>query len=133
MERIAIDNKLQAAANLRDENMKKMQERLKEHVSGCSLLYEQLGIGLPEHDDNVMRLFQFIQNTIKLAEVKILVDEREQEKTMEIKHVFENKLFLAELKREKELQKKLDNIRKHVSHSRIEPICASPSPPTTTH
>lgn len=89
MERVAIENKLKAAALLREENMKKMQERLKEH------------------------------NTIKLAEVKILADEREQEKTMEIKHVFENKLFLAELKREKELQKKLENIRKRDIHAEM--------------
>lgn len=44
-----------------------------------------------------------------------MVDEREQEKSLEKKHVFENKLFLAEIKRERELQKKLESIRKHVS------------------
>lgn len=33
IEREAIDNKLKTAANMRDENMKKMLERLKEHVS----------------------------------------------------------------------------------------------------
>jgi len=38
---------------------------------------------------------------------------------MEIKHVFENKLFLAELKREKELRKKLENIRKHDMHAEM--------------
>lgn len=32
-ERVAIENKLKAAAIMRDENIKKMQERLKEHVS----------------------------------------------------------------------------------------------------
>lgn len=32
-ERVAIDNKLKTAANMRDENIKKMLERLKEHVS----------------------------------------------------------------------------------------------------
>lgn len=47
--------------------------------------------------------------------MKILVDEREQEKSLEKKHIFENKLFLAEMKREKELKRKLENIRKHVS------------------
>lgn len=33
IERVAIDKKLQTAANMRDENIKKMLERLKEHVS----------------------------------------------------------------------------------------------------
>lgn len=33
MEREAIDNKLKTATQLRDENIKKMLERLKEHVS----------------------------------------------------------------------------------------------------
>lgn len=32
-ERMALDQKLQSAANIRDENMKKMLDRLKEHVS----------------------------------------------------------------------------------------------------
>lgn len=44
-----------------------------------------------------------------------MIDERETEKVLEKKHLFENKLFLAEQKREQELKKKLDNIRKHVS------------------
>lgn len=54
------------------------------------------------------------KNTTKLAEVKIMIDERETEKVLEKKHLFENKLFLAEQKREQEIKKKLDNIRKHV-------------------
>lgn len=32
IERVAIDKKLKTAANMRDENIKKMLERLKEHV-----------------------------------------------------------------------------------------------------
>lgn len=43
MERVAIENKLKAAALLREENMKKMQERLKEHVSTVAMpLYNDL-------------------------------------------------------------------------------------------
>lgn len=41
-------------------------------------------------------------------------DARENQKAMEKLHIFENKLFLAEQNREKELQKKLDTIRMHV-------------------
>lgn len=33
IERVAIDKKLKTAANMRDENIKKMLDRLKEHVS----------------------------------------------------------------------------------------------------
>lgn len=32
VERVAIDKKLQTAASMRDENIKKMLDRLKEHV-----------------------------------------------------------------------------------------------------
>lgn len=46
--------------------------------------------------------------------MKIAADARENEKTMEKKHIFANKLYIAEMNREKELQKKLDIIRKHV-------------------
>lgn len=49
-----------------------------------------------------------------MAEVKIAADARETEKCMEKRHVFANKLYMAELNRERELQKKLDAIRKHV-------------------
>lgn len=41
-------------------------------------------------------------------------DARENQKAMEKLHIFENKLYLAEQNREKELQKKLDTIRLHV-------------------
>lgn len=52
-----------------------------------------------------------------MAEVKIAADARETEKCMEKRHVFQNKLYIAELNRERELQKKLDVIRKHVGFS----------------
>lgn len=46
--------------------------------------------------------------------MKIIADVRENEKALEKRHVFENKLFIAEQNREKEIQRKLENIRKHV-------------------
>lgn len=46
--------------------------------------------------------------------MKQIVDARENEKAMEKLHVFENKLFIAEQNREKEIQKKLEIIRRHV-------------------
>lgn len=45
---------------------------------------------------------------------KATADAREHQKAMEKLHIFENKLFQAEQKRDKELQKKLDTIRRHV-------------------
>lgn len=41
-EREALEEKLQAAATLREENIKKMLDRLKEHVSTDSLLEYKL-------------------------------------------------------------------------------------------
>lgn len=46
--------------------------------------------------------------------MKQIADARENEKALEKLHVFENKLFIAEQNREKEIQKKLENIRRHV-------------------
>lgn len=77
------------------------------HISPNSHFYTYTFIPhLPRHTR--------LQNTIKLAEVKIAADTRETEKSMEKRHVFANKLYVAEMNRERELQKKLDIIRKHV-------------------
>lgn len=54
------------------------------------------------------------QNINKLAEVKVTADLRETEKCMEIKHIFDNKLFAAEQKREETVRKKLEKLREHV-------------------
>lgn len=59
VEKIAIEEKLKTAQNLRDENIKKMLERLKEHVSPLSetsiyRLHRLLFIAFQEihHQDN---------------------------------------------------------------------------------
>lgn len=168
---MAIDNKLKSAAQIRDENIKKMLDRLKEHVSSfihvrCLIWVVHGGIVQSKKmrwsstkcffyffmqfccDEKIgfdflhweRRIFCDIyvctyankhvthihtqttlywcarvpQNTTKLAEVKQIADARENEKALEKLHVFENKLFVAEQNREKEIQKKLENIRKHV-------------------
>ncbi|KAJ6646448.1 Stathmin-2 [Pseudolycoriella hygida] len=89
VERLAIDEKHKIAATIRDENMKKMLTNLKEH------------------------------NINKLAEVKITADIRETEKCMEIKHIFDNKLYAAEQKREEEFRKKLEKLREHERHAEM--------------
>ncbi|XP_058061194.1 uncharacterized protein LOC131211643 isoform X2 [Anopheles bellator] len=78
-----LDEKLRNASTLRDDNIKKILGRLKEH------------------------------NTDKLNEVRATVDQIEAEKTTHKTRILENKLSTAEQNREKELQKKLENIRKH--------------------
>lgn len=59
-------------------------------------------------------IFSAKQNTKKLNEVKLTADVRTEQKTTHQYRVIENKLYLAEQNREKEIQKKLENIRKHV-------------------
>lgn len=54
------------------------------------------------------------QNTVKISEVKEAADKRENRKSSESTRIYENKLFVAEQNREKEIQKKLENIKKHV-------------------
>lgn len=82
-EKIAIEEKLKIAQALRDDNIKKMLERLKEH------------------------------NTVKIAEIKTQVEESIITKVEEKAKIIENKLYTAEQNREREIQKKLENIRKH--------------------
>ncbi|KAH8282455.1 hypothetical protein KR054_007782 [Drosophila jambulina] len=81
-EQKAIEEKLKVAQSLRDENIKKMLDRLKEH------------------------------NTIKIAEIKSQNDQLECQKLEEKARLYENKLFAAELKREQELQKKIEKVQK---------------------
>ncbi|KAH8240736.1 hypothetical protein KR026_004483 [Drosophila bipectinata] len=80
-EQKAIEEKLKIAQSLRDENIKKMLDRLKEH------------------------------NTIKIAEIKSQNDQLECQKLEEKARIYENKLFAAEQKREKELQKKIEKVQ----------------------
>lgn len=56
----------------------------------------------------------FQQNSIKLSEVRNSADLRDEQKLSEQTRIIENKLFVAEQNREREIQKKLENIRKHV-------------------
>ncbi|KRF98430.1 uncharacterized protein Dwil_GK14732, isoform B [Drosophila willistoni] len=81
-EQKAIEEKLKIAQSLRDENIKKMLDRLKEH------------------------------NTIKIAEIKTQNDQLESQKLEEKARIIENKLFTAEQNREKELQKKIEKVQK---------------------
>ncbi|KQS70608.1 uncharacterized protein Dere_GG10389, isoform D [Drosophila erecta] len=81
-EQKAIEEKLKIAQSLRDENIKKMLNRLKEH------------------------------NTIKIAEIKSQNDQLECQKLEEKARIYENKLFAAEQNREKELQKKIEKVQK---------------------
>lgn len=59
-------------------------------------------------------LYPLIQNTIKIAEIKSQNDQLECQKIEEKARIYENKLFAAEQKREKELQKKIEKVQKLV-------------------
>ncbi|XP_055637474.1 stathmin isoform X2 [Toxorhynchites rutilus septentrionalis] len=87
--KMQLEDKLRTAATLRDDKIKKILDRLKEH------------------------------NTDKLNEVRATVDMLESQKTEEKTRIIENKLSTAEQNREKEIQKKLDNIRKHERRAEI--------------
>lgn len=56
--------------------------------------------------------WRWLQNSNKVEEVKNKVKEGETRQV--VKNLIENKLFVAEQNREKELQKRLENLRKHV-------------------
>lgn len=87
--KMQLEDKLRTAASLRDDKIKKILDRLKEH------------------------------NTDKLNEVRATVDLLESQKSEEKTRVIENKLSTAEQNREKELQKKLETIRKHERRAEI--------------
>lgn len=84
-----LEEKLRTAATLRDDKIKKILDRLKEH------------------------------NTDKLNEVRATVDLLESQKSEEKTRIIENKLSTAEQNREKELQKKLETLRKHERRAEI--------------
>ncbi|CRL05871.1 CLUMA_CG018918, isoform A, partial [Clunio marinus] len=86
-ERNALNDKLKTAANLRDENIKRILDRLREH------------------------------NSVKVSEVRHTADTREARE--EQTRIIENKLFIAERNRTKELEKRLENIRKHERRAMI--------------
>lgn len=52
------------------------------------------------------------QNSVKVSEVRHTADTREARE--EQTRIIENKLFIAERNRTKEMEKRLENIRKHV-------------------
>lgn len=54
------------------------------------------------------------QNTTKVSNVRSNVDTRVNEISSSQTRIIENKLSTAEMNREKEIQKKIENIRKHV-------------------
>lgn len=56
-ERSALEEKLQAAASLREENINKMLERLKEHVSAISLI--RLSLLDIDHDSRLEDTYYF--------------------------------------------------------------------------
>ncbi|XP_055547695.1 GYF domain-containing protein gyf-1 isoform X1 [Wyeomyia smithii] len=87
--KMQLEDKLRTAASLRDDKIKKILDRLKEH------------------------------NTEKIKEVRTTADLLETQKTEEKTRIIENKLSTAEQNREKELQKKLENIRKHERRAEI--------------
>lgn len=55
-----------------------------------------------------------VQNCNKVEEVKNKVKENDPESRKVVKNLIENKLFMADQNREKELQKRLEHLRKHV-------------------
>lgn len=87
--KIQLEDKLRTAASLRQDKIQKTLDRLKEH------------------------------NTDKLNEVRATVDLLESQKSEEKTRIIENKLSTAEQNREKELQKKLETIRKHERRAEI--------------
>lgn len=62
IERVAIEEKLKTAQSLRDDNIKKMLERLKEHVSDKSL---QIRFSFPMWLDEAFYVNSFIVVTYK--------------------------------------------------------------------
>ncbi|KAL7026563.1 hypothetical protein ACKWTF_005074 [Chironomus riparius] len=86
-ERNALNDKLKAAANLRDENIKRILERLREH------------------------------NSVKVAEVRHTADSRSAREQQS--RIIENKLFIAEQNRVKELEKRLESIKNHERRAMI--------------
>ncbi|KAK9730406.1 Stathmin family [Popillia japonica] len=100
----AIEEKMKSASAQRDENIKKMLERLREHEEQVTKNREkELQKKLEAAKKYNERLLEVKQS------IETVEDTRRSEKTMKI----ETKLTAAEQKREQELQKKLELIKKN--------------------
>ncbi|XP_013181303.1 PREDICTED: inner centromere protein isoform X1 [Papilio xuthus] len=120
----AIEEKMNTAADKRDENIKKMLERLREHEEqvqkvrdGNRERFQQLESAIQEKlQQAAERRLQLeaeqkekLRNhNNKLAEVRSVISAKMEEITKDI----EVKLTTAEQNREKEIQKKLDFVKK---------------------
>ncbi|XP_047041884.1 probable kinetochore protein nuf2 isoform X3 [Helicoverpa zea] len=120
----AIEEKMNTAADKRDENIKKMLERLREHEeqvrkvrAGNHERFQQLESAIQEKLQQAAdrRLLleaeqkeKLRNHNLKLAEVRSAATAKVEEITKDI----ENKLTTAEQNREKEMQKKLDFVKK---------------------
>ncbi|XP_037302749.1 stress response protein nst1-like, partial [Manduca sexta] len=120
----AIEDKMTTAADKRDENIKKMLERLREHEeqvrkvrAGNQERFQQLESAIQEKLQQAAdrRLLleaeqkeKLRNHNIKLAEVRSAATAKVEEITKDI----ETKLTTAEQNREKEIQKKLDFVKK---------------------
>ncbi|XP_045538082.1 inner centromere protein isoform X3 [Papilio machaon] len=120
----AIEEKMNTAADKRDENIKKMLERLREHEEqvqkvrdGNRERFQQLESAIQEKlQQAAERRLQLeaeqkekLRNhNNKLAEVRSVITAKMEEITKDI----EVKLTTAEQNREKEIQKKLDFVKK---------------------
>ncbi|XP_041979347.1 paramyosin isoform X2 [Aricia agestis] len=120
----AIEDKMTTAADKRDENIKKMLERLRDHEeqvrkvrAGNQERFQQLESAiqdkLQQAADRRLQLEQeqkekLRSHSVKLAEVRSVVTAKMEEISKDI----ETKLTTAEINREKEIQKKLDFVKK---------------------
>ncbi|KAH9636160.1 hypothetical protein HF086_007112 [Spodoptera exigua] len=133
----AIEEKMNTAADKRDENIKKMLERLREHEeqvrkvrAGNHERFQQLESAIQEKlqqaaDRRLMleaeQKEKLRNHNQKLAEVRSAATAKVEEITKDI----ETKLTAAEQNREKEMQKKLDFVKKEPYRGDVQEIMNS--------
>nr|CAD7401365.1 unnamed protein product [Timema cristinae] len=126
--RTAVEEKLKTAAAQRDENIKKMLDRLKEHEENVKRVRSTMQEKVTQLESQIQNKLTLAQtrrknleqeqleklrehNVVKLAEVRHIIEGMDSFKTEKTTKELQERLEIAELNREKELQKKLEKIQ----------------------
>ncbi|KXJ75777.1 hypothetical protein RP20_CCG011087 [Aedes albopictus] len=105
--------KIEEASRKKDEMDQLFKTHAKELLDTKMEQYEE------KREQQITEIKEKLKNTDKLNEVRATVDLLESQKSEEKTRIIENKLSTAEQNREKEIQKKLDLIRKHERRAEI--------------
>ncbi|CAO1385315.1 unnamed protein product [Diamesa serratosioi] len=119
--REAIITDLKEKLKIHAEEIKRNKEMLeKQKNEERNALNDKLKTAANLRDENIKRILERLRehNSIKVSEVQKMAENRELQKSEQTR-VIDNKLFMAEQNRIRELEKRLESIRRHERRAMI--------------